>query len=61
MNLNVQVLCSACTNCRKLNVHQDDLWADNMIYDKLFYCEHLEICKNAVEIMDKWEESVKED
>lgn len=56
MIVNVQVLCSACKNCDKFKVEQTDLLADNRVWEKLLYCENVEICKKAVEIWEKQSE-----
>lgn len=56
MNINAGVLCPACQHCEKLEVVQENLWADERTYDRLFHCEHIEICINAVKIWKKNEE-----
>lgn len=54
MNVNVQVLCSACDKCKKFEVEQETLWANDEQYDFL-YCKNIEICQNAIDIWEKRE------
>lgn len=57
MNANIQVLCNACAKCEKFQVEQTTLWADEKPYEHLLYCQHIEICQNAVDIWEKQNES----
>ena len=57
MNANVQVLCSACDKCKKFEVEQETLWAEDEPYEYLLYCKNVNICMNAVDIWEKQNES----
>ena len=56
MNVNIEVLCPACKECKLFEIGEDKLYADGKVYETLRYCKHLEICENAVKIWEKQNE-----
>jgi len=59
VNVNIEALCPACKECKKFEIREDKLYADGEVYETLRYCEHLEICQNAVKIWEKQNEPNK--
>lgn len=50
MNININVLCSACKDCSRIKIEKEMIYADNTLFEIIFYCEHLHECENAVNI-----------
>lgn len=61
MNMNVQVLCSACNKCEKFEVEQETLWANDEPYEFLIFCKNIDVCLNAVKIWEKQNETSRKD
>ena len=57
MNINVQVLSSACDQYKMFEIDHIDIYAQDRNYERVFYCKKLELCKNAVSLWDKQNET----
>ncbi len=57
MNINIQVLCNQCRECQYLKVRQHDMYADEKIYDRVYFCEHYERCLETIRVWEKQNES----
>ncbi len=57
MNINVQVLSSACDQCKMFKVDHTDIYAQDRIYERIFYCKNIELCMNAISLWEKQNET----
>ena len=56
MNVFVETMCDACSLCEKFELAEQNHYSNNKVFYTRRYCIHMELCKNALEIMEKQNE-----
>lgn len=55
--IQVETMCDACSHCELFELAHHNYWADDVKYETKYYCIHVSLCKNAIEIMREQNES----
>lgn len=52
ITLDIEALCPACVDCRRLELDTVNLYADDVLQHKSFVCAHLKECKITAETLE---------